>query len=329
MSPNPPPPNPQPQPQYPPQPYPPQPYPPQPYPPGAYPAPAYYAQPVYAAPVMVAMPGQNTFGGLKWLRYATMLALVVNALEILVGILGTMALSSLATGGLGAFSGPVIALLAVGLVAGLLALIAFILGMVGYYNVHQGRSEFGEPHVQSVKRSTMWFAIACVSYLGVIIAGVFIGFGSAFGVAASLQSMANTMIISGAVTGAIGVVYIFAAGMTMQLILERLMTAEGRARRSMFLMLSVIGGIAALVVNVVVGLMAAGSLTSLSTVGSLSSLTGISSLVAAVSLITLFLYLKQLQSAEQGARTMISTGRYDPDGGVVPAVVAAPAPPPM
>ena len=311
------------------QPYPPQPYPQQPYAPQqpmAYPPPgAYYPPPLMVAPVYMPPPGENTFSGLKYLRYSAILSMVINAMGILLGIVAFSVLASLASGGIGAvgtLTGMFVILVLLGIVTGIVGLVLLIMACLAYYNMHQGKLEFGEPHRERVAKSVMWFAIACVLTVVNGIVGFALSFGSAFDPFATPASLASAALVQGVISGAISLVYVYAAAQVMQLLLERLMTEAGRKLKGMFVMLSIVGGVVNLVLSAAAGFLFTNAFT---TTQASTGFESLASLAGAVSIVTAYIYYKQVMSAEKGARTMITTGRYDPDGGAPVAGPPVPA----
>lgn len=303
---------------YPPQPYPQQPYPQPPYPPPIQYAPpqGYYPPPMYPAPVYVAPPGKSTFEGLKWMKYGTALAMASNGLAVLGSLLAFSLLSSLATAGpadIFAFLGLLFALAALFLTAGILGLVGLCLGLAGYYNVHKGRLEFGEEHSKSVQKSVPWLVVACVVYLVNIVASLILSPGFAFGLA-DPTTLANRLLLQGAVSGSLVLAYVFSAAMFLQRVIERLATSRGRSLRPVFIVASLAGGGLTLALSVLTPLL---FLDALANPQSISAFGYFTSLASLVSVATAFIYWRQLSTAEQGCKNMISSGTFDPDGGAV------------
>lgn len=287
----------------------------------------YYPPPPVMAPVYVPPPGQKTFEGLKWLRYASLLSICFNALFLIGGLMAAIVVAGTNFTNPGAaigLFGALVAVLALLAIGGILGFIAFIMALVGYYNVHQGRQEFGPQHQADVQGSVKWFAIACVMFLIQIVAGLILSVNAITG-GLNPNSLATNFAISEGVSGGLHVIFVYAAAMVMQLIVARLMTQQGRSMKPMFMILSIAGAVLALVLSVASGFMFTSALAANGGLGGVSAL---SSIAGVISVVTSWMYYKQVQSAEQGARNMIQSGQFNPDpGGVAPPV--APAAPPM
>ncbi|HKZ59516.1 MAG TPA: hypothetical protein VJ547_06685, partial [Candidatus Thermoplasmatota archaeon] len=320
----------------PPQPYPPQPYPQQPVAPGTYPPPPMYVAqpPMYAAPPMYMapppQPGAKTFEGLRWLRYGVTLALAFNLVAAIGGFLLTAGLASIGPATPPAtILGALAAAVAIGIAAALLGFIGLILGLLGLYNVSQGKQEFGPAHQASVAKANRFVLFAVLATVAGIVATtvvaaiMFTNALTAFNPAAFQASM----IASLAIDGVISVVVTLLLAIALQSYIERLMTAKGRALRGNFILFSVIGAGVALALGIVGALTFGGLLANPATAGTSADL---SPLAGLISVLTMFWYRSQVMDAEQGCRNMISSGVLNPDGGAVPAMpvaaIAQPAP---
>ncbi len=298
-----------------------------------YPQPmGYYPPPMVMAPVFVNQPGQKTFEGLKWLRYGTICVMAFNAMAIIGAVLAFSLVSTFnntnpqtVLNALGALA----AIVAVALIAGVLGLVSFILGLLGIYNINDGKREFGDAHLANVKDAVKWFVIACGLYVGSIVVGVVFGLSALFANGATAQQIASQFALSSAVSGGILVGYVYAVAQVMQKLVGGLMTEEGRKMKQLFVLLSLVGAAAALGVRVVSAFLFTNAFTNQNAADQVST---IGSFVGIVSIITAFIYMRQVNAAEKGARNMIASGQFNPDApppGQAPPPMAPPVAPAM
>lgn len=319
---------------YPP-PYPP-PYPQGPPPPGApygpppmgyYPGPMpYYPPPMMMAPVMVGPPGQRTFNGLKWLRHASTTAMAYNGLGIAVGVLSVLT----ANAGGAAAPNPNTAfgalLIVLAIVFVIIGFIAFLFGVLGFYNINEGKREFGDAHLANVGRAVRWFAFGAAFYLAAGLAATLITVGALFQGRINPAQLATQVAIGSAVSGAILVGFTYCAAQVMQHLVAGLMTRRGRDLKQTFVLFSMVGVCAVLGARVASAVLLS---TGITTADIATQVGAFGSVLAGVAVFTAYLYRLQVIFAEAGARNMIASGQYDPDAPAPgqPPPQAAPATP--
>lgn len=284
--------------------------------PMAYPYPYPYAPPMAYVPPPV-QPGRITFEGLGRLRTATLLAISIGVVSLLLGLWALSVAGQITGGNFGAAFGAIMVIILFAIVVFILGIIGLVFAIWGLSTVHSGREEFGATHAASVKKGVNLIII------GIVIEGVGTVVSFVLGLTAGLtlnpnavqDSLFTVALVGGGFGLASTVVYAFG----MQLLLERLVTVRGRGLRVPFLIAAISGGVGALVLGIAQISMFQGDFNAFGTSSGLQSLAGVASIVS------LYLYFMQLKDAEQGARNMIQSGQYDPDA-AGPAQ-AAPAPP--
>jgi hypothetical protein len=248
------------------------------------------------------------------------LAIAVGAIGMILGLIALTMIDALTTGNVGNFLGTLAILAVLGILLVIIGIIAFVFAMLGLYSMHKGRAEFGADHATSVKKGVNLIIFGIVMQLVAGIAGIFITVGSAFTLDPDPMAMRNSAMMGSAVGGGIGLGAIILYGLGMERILERLMTARARDLRMPFLGVAIAGGATTLAL----GIWSAQVIDA----AALDSPVSFASLASILSIISLYLYHRQLKESEGGARNMIETGVFDPDAPRgAPAPVAVPPPP--
>ncbi|MEM4728251.1 MAG: DUF973 family protein [Thermoplasmata archaeon] len=185
----------QPQPQYPPPAYgyptpPPQATPP-PGPPPAYgPAPAYYPPPPPPPPAF------HTREGVKFFSYGLLLQVIATLLGFLLALIAIALFSSMISGNIEGSIGSLLAIAGVGILIGLVILIALILFIIGLIKFFQGKDEFGPIHAKNFQMAILFLI------LGIVIPWIGGAFSPGYSFGTSLEnyyaSIRTAMILSGA-----------------------------------------------------------------------------------------------------------------------------------
>ena len=290
-----------------------------------------YGYPVPMAPPMVygvapTPPGAKTFEGIGRLKTGLLLVIFYGILNVITGLV-ILTILPTATNPAAAL-GNILLIGGMGIVTGLVGLIGFVLGLWGLWTMHDGRAEFGPAHVQAVEKGAKNILYGIVVSFAGGVALVVITFMLAFnaGLTGDFAALRTATIIGVAVGGAIGILstYLFALG--LQGFVERLMTRMGREKRQMFIMLSLIGAGVSMALGVLSFVLFDPFNPAITNPSSLT----LAPLAGIVSILTMWIYRQQVMDAETGARTMVTSGQYDPDGGTgAPPGMAAQAPPQM
>lgn len=266
------------------------------------------------APVPV-QPGKNTFEGIGRLRTATILAIAMNIIGMLMALWLLTMVGQLTAGDIGAALGAIALILLFGVVIVIIGIIALVFAIWGLSTVHSGREEFGAGHAESVKKGVNFIIFGIVVNAAASVLGFVLGLG--VGLTLNADEMRNSLLMAALVGGGAGLVSTILYALGMQALLAKILTVRGRGLRMPFLATAIGGGVVALAISVIQ--------VYWFDPFALNDAAGIESLAGIVSIISLYVYFMQLKDAETGGRNMIQSGQYDPDAtGAAPPVAAAP-----
>jgi hypothetical protein len=270
------------------------------YPP-AYPMP--YAVPFVPIPMV---PGRETQAALDRLKQAVYIGMAASTMTFGIGLL---AVGMHATGD----ARPSFATspgFALHLIAFLLQVVAIGVAWVGLDDLKDGAREISQKHVEHFKRITNYLLFAGLTWamggiMAIVLGGAALLFSLPGGAASSITT---TVLVYQGIMGAVGLVMNICIALCLQLSLAELMQRPGRLMTQMFYIFA-IGGTAASF--------------ALSMMGVIIGDPSLAPVASVMSLLSLLIFLKQLDSAKAGTQSIISTASRDPDGAAAPAAALA------
>lgn len=310
---------------------------------------SYPAYPMYPGPYGVPVgypyvqpkPGKDTFGGLRFLKWAVGLMITFNLLVLLSNMLlyaacGQLqnAITSHSLAAIGAAQGTILAATAAKVIGGILAIIGAVVGYVAIGFTSRGKPEFGTSHTRAVSRGVVLTIVASIVY-GLYFVVTLVTNVSAEG-AINSADITSLLTAFHTMEGGLALASLMSLGaavlscIALTSLVQALMTRSGQRRRAVFAGLSVAGPIGVLGMALVVpGMVDAIPVNSLSTsdlLGTLNGFVGVLKWMALVpaienfiAIIALGLFVGMISTAQRGAQNMIGSGVFDPDAPPTPA----------
>ncbi len=193
-----------------------------------------------------AMPSQ-TEKGIRQISYAILCFLITGIISIVVVVLILPLLSSFITGNVN----PGMLGAAVGILVGacsllIVELIGLIFGLLGLISVHHGRNEFPPEHGKLLDRATIALVV------GIILPIIGSFYTTLAGVGLGGNIVPATTLAEAGITSGLGIVGSVLIGLFLMWLVESMNTPAGKQRALIALILGVVSGIIALVIDVAV-----------------------------------------------------------------------------
>lgn len=193
-----------------------------------------------------AMPSQ-TEKGIRQISYAILCFLITGILGIVIVALLFPLLADFMAGTIGGGTiGAAIGILAGGCALIIVELIGLIFGLLGLISVHKGRAEFPPEHGKMLDRATIALVV------GIILPIIGSFYTTLAGVGLGGNIVPATTLGEAAITSGLGIVGSVLIGLFLMWLVESMNSPAGKQRALIALILGVVSGVIALVIDIVV-----------------------------------------------------------------------------